>query len=126
MGFSLMLLAAAAAGQIPDVPIAVQVIAEGPVYVLRTAADDKPLYTFDRDEPGKSNCYEECAAAWPALAAPTGAKPVGKWSAIKRNDGSSQWAYDGKPVYTFAHDAEAVASGNGTGGVWHVLPTIAK
>ena len=26
------------------------------------------LYTFDKDEAGKTNCYDKCAVAWPPLA----------------------------------------------------------
>jgi predicted lipoprotein with Yx(FWY)xxD motif len=82
----------------------------------------KPLYTFDKDEAGKSNCVDRCATAWPPLAAPAGAKPVGKWSVITRPDGSSQWAIDGKPVYTFVRDSGTTATGDGMGGVWHLVP----
>ena len=82
----------------------------------------KPLYTFDRDEPGKSNCVDRCATAWPPLAAPAGAKAVGKWTVITRADGSSQWAVDGKPVYTFVRDTDGTATGDGMGGAWHVVP----
>jgi predicted lipoprotein with Yx(FWY)xxD motif len=125
MGIMSILLAAAAGLQapIPEVPPAVQVIAQEGQYVLRTLADDRSLYTFDRDEPGKSNCTGQCIAAWPALVAPADARPVGKWTIVKREDGSSQWAFGGKPVYTFAHDPEGVASGDGMGGVWHQLPS---
>jgi predicted lipoprotein with Yx(FWY)xxD motif len=117
MSFLFTFIAAAA------VPSAVQIIQENDVYVLRTLDGSKPLYTFDRDEPGKSNCVDRCIAAWPALVAPADAKPVGKWSVITRPDGSHQWAYDSKPVYTFVRDSEGVATGDGMGGSWHLLPT---
>jgi predicted lipoprotein with Yx(FWY)xxD motif len=42
---------------------------------------------------------------------------------VTRADGSLQWAFAGKPVYTFAKDAEGVPSGDGMGGAWHLLPT---
>ena len=111
----------------PDAPIDVQIIAENGRYVLRTADPAHPLYTFDRDQPGRSNCSAQCALAWPPLkvsarAAQKGA--IGKWSVILRPDGVKQWAYDRKPVYTNAHDPEGVASGDGAEGVWHLLPTF--
>jgi predicted lipoprotein with Yx(FWY)xxD motif len=106
----------------PDVPQAVQIIEENKVYVLRTLVGEKSLYTYDRDEPGKSNCTGPCATAWPPLRAPASAKPVGKWTVMKRADGVLQWAYDGKPVYTYQRDKPAVASGDGIGGIWHLLP----
>jgi predicted lipoprotein with Yx(FWY)xxD motif len=122
MSFALFVLAAAAA---PAVPAQVQIITENGQYVMRTLDGSKPLYTFDRDEAGKSNCVDRCIAAWPAVVAPAGAKPVGKWSIITRPDGSSQWAYEGKPVYTFVRDTEGTATGDGMGGSWHLLPTVA-
>ncbi|MBW8785073.1 MAG: hypothetical protein JF593_10630 [Novosphingobium sp.] len=122
---SLMLLVlAAATAQPPAIPPQVQIIAESGKYVLRTLDGAKPLYTFDKDAPGKSNCVDRCLAAWPALVAPAGAKATGKWTIVKRADGSGQWAFAGKPVYTFVRDHDSTASGDGMAGVWHLLPTF--
>ena len=122
MSMTILLVLAAA---MPEVPTdQVQVIPEGKVYVMRNLIDDTPLYTFDKDEPGKSNCTDACAMAWRPLWASDDAQPIGKWTVVKRNDGSSQWAYEGKPVYSFARDPEPVAIGNGIVGVWHRLPTV--
>lgn len=120
---SFLLVIAAAASAAPAVPPEVQIIAEGDRLVMRSLDGAKPLYTFDKDEPGKSNCVDRCLAAWPALAAKPGAKATGKWTVIARPDGTPQWAYDGKPVYTFVRDTESAATGDGMGGVWHLLPT---
>ena len=121
MSFLLSILAAAA--QPPAVPSDVQAIKEGEVFVMRSLDGGKPLYTYDKDEPGKSNCVDRCLAAWPALTAKAGAKPTGKWTVVSRPDGAAQWAFDGKPVYTFVRDTEGNATGDGMGGVWHLLPT---
>lgn len=120
---SFLLFALAAAATPPAVPPQVQTIEESGVYVLRTLDGAKPIYTYDKDEPGKSNCVDRCLAAWPAVAAPAGAKPVGKWTVVTRADGSGQWAYEGKPVYTFVRDPDSTATGDGMGGIWHLLPT---
>ncbi len=79
------------------------------------------LYTFDKDtEAGKSACSGPCLAAWPALVAPADAKPMGEWTVITRDDGTKQWAYKGKPLYTFVHDTKAgEVTGDGKGNVWH-------
>jgi predicted lipoprotein with Yx(FWY)xxD motif len=106
-----------------DVPYDAQIIKEGDQYVIRTADPAKPLYTYAKDEPGKSNCTGACATAWPPLLVKQG-KPIDKWTVITRPDGAKQWAFEGKPVYTFAKDSEGRASGDGVGGVWHLLPTI--
>lgn len=69
------------------------------------APDGKPLYTYARDvEPGKSVCNGGCATAWPPLAAAADAKADGDWTVVTRDDGSTMWAYKGKPLYTFVRD----------------------
>lgn len=86
--------------------------------------DDKgmTLYTFDKDTaPGKSACNGQCLTNWPALSAASGDMAMGDWTVITRDDGSKQWAYKGKPLYTFAHDAKAGdMTGDGRGSVWHM------
>ncbi|WEK31101.1 MAG: hypothetical protein P0Y58_02615 [Candidatus Pseudomonas phytovorans] len=79
------------------------------------------LYTFDKDADGKSMCNGDCATNWPPLMAKAGDKNEGKWTQIKRDDGSMQWAYDGKPLYTFVKDKKAGdMTGDGVKDVWHV------
>jgi predicted lipoprotein with Yx(FWY)xxD motif len=85
-------------------------------------ANGMTLYTFDRDDAsGKSNCNGKCAANWPPLAAAADATNTGDWSVIVRNDGSKQWAYKGKPLYTWMDDKRpGDADGDGRNNVWHV------
>ncbi|MNP39404.1 Secreted repeat [compost metagenome] len=46
---------------------------------------------------------------------------MGDWTLIKRKDGSMQWAYYGKPLYTYIDDKKAGdKAGEGKGGVWHI------
>ncbi len=91
---------------------------------FRVFADPKgmTLYSFDKDTvPGKSACSGDCAKAWPAMAAPADAKPVGDWTIITRDDGSKQWAYRGKPLYLFAKDMKTGDyKGDGVDGAWHI------
>jgi predicted lipoprotein with Yx(FWY)xxD motif len=47
---------------------------------------------------------KSCEALWPPFLAPADAKPVGKWTIVKRTNGESQWAFDGYPVYTSSKD----------------------
>ncbi|KII30462.1 hypothetical protein NL64_17460 [Pseudomonas fluorescens] len=80
------------------------------------------LYTFDKDSGGKSMCNDECAKNWPPMMAPAGATTSGKWSVIKRDDGTSQYAYDGKPLYTFVKDKKpGDMVGDNMKDVWHVM-----
>lgn len=77
------------------------------------------LYTYRNDAPNQSNCYDDCATAWPPFFAKAGAKPQGNWSLVKRNDGKSQWAYKGAPLYYWVGDTKTGdISGHGVGGVW--------
>ncbi len=82
------------------------------------------LYTFDRDVAGsgKSACNGPCAALWPPAMAPANAQPEGDWTVVTRDDGTKQWAYKGKPLYTYSADRK---SGEMTGDkfkdVWHVV-----
>ncbi|HLO78606.1 MAG TPA: hypothetical protein VK196_19295 [Magnetospirillum sp.] len=85
--------------------------------------DDKgmTLYTFDKDEMGKSNCVDACAQNWPPLMADAGAQAMGDYSVIKRADGTMQWAHKGKPLYLWSKDAKpGDVSGDGFKDVWHV------
>ena len=79
------------------------------------------LYTFDRDSAGKSACNGQCAQNWPPLMAGGNAAASGNWSVITRDDGAKQWAYKGKPLYTWAKDAKpGDVTGDGVNNVWHV------
>src|SRR3954453_17820367 len=71
--------------------------------------DDKgmTLYTFDKDSAGKSACNGPCATNWPVVKAEATDKPEGSFTIISRDDGSKQWAHNGKPLYTFAKDQKA-------------------
>jgi predicted lipoprotein with Yx(FWY)xxD motif len=51
-----------------------------------------------------SHCQTDCSAAWPAFKAPADASTGGAWSVITREDGSQQWAYHDKPLYTYSKD----------------------
>lgn len=77
-----------------------------PTGAVKVLADARgmTLYTNDNDAGGKSTCAGECARFWPPLAAAGDAKPMGAWSVISRDDGAKQWAYQGKPLYTFIKD----------------------
>lgn len=79
------------------------------------------LYTFDRDTAGKSACTGQCATNWPPFKAGANAMAMGEWTLVKREDGATQWAYKGKPLYTWAKDAKpGDATGDGVNNVWHI------
>lgn len=79
------------------------------------------LYTFDKDSAGKSACEGECTEYWPPAMVDAGDKPSGDFTAVARSDGASQWAYKGKPLYTWSKDsAPGQTTGDGVKGVWHL------
>lgn len=93
---------------------------------LQTSAG-KTLYVYDGDEvdrgqQGRSSCTKQCAQEWPPFLAKQGDKATGKWSMITRQDGSKQWAYEGRPLYTFGKASPpGPTAGNGyEGNTWHV------
>ena len=88
-----------------------------------TNAAGMTLYAFDKDTAGsgKSACNGPCIGLWPAFSAPADAIGNGDWSVVTRDDGKRQWAYKGKPLYTFARDAKpGDRSGDGFNKIWHV------
>jgi hypothetical protein len=77
---------------------------------------------FDKDSDGKSACNGPCAANWPALKADAGDTPGDNYTIVARDDGSRQWAYKGKPLYTFVKDQKGGdITGDGfLNGAWHL------
>lgn len=86
-----------------------------------TDAKGMTLYIFDKDAPGVTNCYEQCAVNWPPLMADAAATPEGEFTIVDRTDGSKMWAYKGWPLYYWKNDTKAGdITGDGVGGVWHL------
>jgi predicted lipoprotein with Yx(FWY)xxD motif len=82
------------------------------------------VYTFDKDVPnsGKSACNGDCAVKWPPVFAQAGDQPQGPYTIIVRDDGKRQWAYRGRPVYTWPEDQEPGDKyGDNYNKVWHVI-----
>jgi predicted lipoprotein with Yx(FWY)xxD motif len=87
-----------------------------------TDAKGMSLYTFDKDTAGKSACNGPCATNWPVLAAEASDQPGEGYTIITRDDGTKQWAYKDKPLYTFAKDQKpGDITGDGfLNGAWHL------
>ncbi|MFZ2167498.1 MAG: hypothetical protein WAV50_01360 [Minisyncoccia bacterium] len=82
------------------------------------------VYTFDNDQPGVSNCSGTCATNWPPYisSSAAGTQLPADISVITRADGSSQYAWQGKPLYYYIRDVQAGdINGDGVGGVWHIV-----
>jgi predicted lipoprotein with Yx(FWY)xxD motif len=84
------------------------------------------LYTFDKDivGSGKSVCNGDCAVKWPPMmVVAADAKAVSAdWSIITRDNGQKQWAFKGKPLYTWPEDQEPGDKyGDNYSKVWHIV-----
>ena len=83
------------------------------------------VYVFDADlqTPGQSVCNGQCAQNWPPLIAPSGTL-ASPYSTIARQDGRTQLAYKGRPLYAFSGDGSpGQTNGDGLdafGGIWHI------
>ena len=82
------------------------------------------LYTFAKDSNGKSACNGPCATNWPPLTSAADAKPTDDYTLIVRDDGSKQWAFRSKPLYTWKNDHKpGDITGDGfLNGAWHTKP----
>ena len=86
-----------------------------------TYAAGMTLFVFDKDAGGKSACNGPCAANWPPLMVVGDATGSGDWTIVVRDDGGKQWAYKGKPLYTWSKDGKAGdKTGDNVNNVWHV------
>ena len=102
----------------------------------RVLADPKgeALYLFTKDGTGASQCYGECARAWPPLIVkgkPRAGSGVtaNKLGTTKREDGRLQATYAGKALYYYVHDTPGnilCQDVEEFGGRWYVIKPSGK
>jgi len=86
-----------------------------PSGVLSNAVD-MTLYTYDGDAP----CAAACLADWKPILAPDLAAETAEWSVVRLPEGTGQWAYYGKPLYTSLKDEKpGDMKGQVDEGDWH-------
>ena len=79
----------------------------------------RTLYVYAEDGEGTSNCYDKCAEKWPPHVAEYWDTPRAPFSTIERNDGTKQWAKDGKPLYfSILGKAKGDTKGEGVDSLW--------
>lgn len=113
-GISALALLAACTGPTPrSAGIQTNATANPPPVAMRntetgtvlTDARGMSFYVYSRDATDRSNCTGSCAQQWipvPATADARTAAP--NWSVVVRDDGARQWAYKGRPIYTWVGD----------------------
>jgi predicted lipoprotein with Yx(FWY)xxD motif len=87
------------------------------------------IYIFENDREMRSNCYGECAVAWPPVLT-KGAPEAGSGvddsllGTIRRRNGTRQVTYAGKPLYFYAHEGPGEVECHNVdlnGGLWWVI-----
>jgi predicted lipoprotein with Yx(FWY)xxD motif len=86
------------------------------------------VYVFDKERAGRSECYGDCARAWPPVLTRGG--PVGKGvrgrllGTVRRRGGRRQVTYRGRPLYYYVDDAPGRVLCHDVrefGGLWLVI-----
>ena len=91
----------------------------GQVFIMYQ--DHMSLYINENDTPGRSNCYGECAIAWPPALLDAGVVLGENYSLIAREDGSMQAAFKGQPLYLSTLDKKiGETNGDAVGGGWYL------
>lgn len=76
------------------------------VYRDEVAFADAKGKTLYFREAGASPCKQDCDPRFKAVQPSKNSQPIGDWTIVRGDDGSSQWAWKGRLVYTFAEDAD--------------------
>lgn len=105
-------------GPTPVLPPEFEVV---PMVVGRMLVDNRgySVYYWDGDAPNVSKCQRDCLADWTPVPAPAVAKERQEWTIIERSPGIKQWAFRGKPLYTYNHDQERRAFWGADVPGWH-------
>ncbi len=117
-------------GPAPNVPPGFAVVTTAKGRLLLTDKNYS-VYTYDKDQPNRSNCVDACAQTWAPVIAPAAIQPAGEWSVVERAPGVRQWAFRKKPLYTSTQDTKTWSyQGSDTPG-WHnvftqVAPPLPK
>jgi predicted lipoprotein with Yx(FWY)xxD motif len=89
-----------------------------------TTRQGRMLYVFDNDVTGsgRSVCNAPCSNVFPPYVVEEGAQAAAPLGIVRRDDGSRQWSYKGRPLYVFyADDKPGDRNGDGMNrGIWHV------
>lgn len=106
----------------PSIPAPVSVVKVGDQSILADQAG-MTLYIFDVDTDSQSQCYEDCAVAWPPMILKSEDEVAAPFGESFRTDGARQLTYENHPLYYFQNDEKTGdINGDGLGGVWHIVP----
>lgn len=116
---------------IPAVGTTVMIVQKTAIGYVLAEANRQVVYTYAKDtKGGKPTCTGTCAETWiPATGTPeAGPADVfsGQFGLVTRADGTKQITYNGLPLYLLKGAAGLATTGNGQGGVWHVVKLSAS
>jgi len=116
---------------IPAAGTTVMIVQKSAVGYVLAEASHQVVYTYSKDKKnGKPTCTGACAETWiPATGTPQ-ASPAsvfpGQFGLVTGAGGVKQITYDGLPLYLLKGAKALAVTGNGQGGVWHVVPLSAS
>ena len=116
---------------IPAVGTTVMIVQKTAIGYVLAEANRQVVYTYSKDKKyGKPTCTGACAETWiPATGTPQ-AGPADVFPAqfglVTRANGTKQITYNGLPLYLLKGAAGLATTGNGQGGVWHVVKLSAS
>ena len=116
---------------IPAVGTTVMIVQKSAIGYVLAEANHQVVYTYSKDKKGgKPTCTGACATTWlPATGTPqAGPADVfsGQFGLVTRANGVKQITYNGRPLYLLKGAAGLATTGNGQGGVWHVVKLSAS
>ena len=116
---------------IPAVGTTVMIVQKSAFGYVLAEANHQVVYTYSKDKKGgKPTCTGTCAATWiPATGTPeAGPADVfsGQFGLVTRANGVKQITYNGLPLYLLKDAKPLATTGNGQGGVWHVVKLSAS
>ena len=116
---------------IPPVGTTVMIVQKSAIGYVLAEANHQVVYTYSKDKKGgKPTCTGTCAATWiPATGTPqAGPADVfsGQFGLVTGAGGVKQITYNGLPLYLLKDAKPLATTGNGQGGVWHVVKLSAS
>jgi len=116
---------------IPPIGTTVMIVQKSAIGYVLAEANHQVVYTYSKDKKGGApTCTGTCAETWiPATgmpqAGPADVFPA-KFGLVTGAGGVKQITYNGYPLYLLKGAKPLATTGNGMGGVWHVVPLSAS
>jgi predicted lipoprotein with Yx(FWY)xxD motif len=113
-------------GSVPPVGTTVLGVRRSAIGYVLAEASGYVVYTYAKDPKGGTpTCTGSCASAWgPVTGMPQvapGEHISGTFALVTTAGGKRQITYNGYPLYIYKLAGPLVTTGNGVGGVWHVV-----